>query len=102
MFCFLSRIEDFTVKSCLQLGFSKVKSFEFNAQYCALLAGIGTTLATHAKIMMAAFEGLCLQSGKPWVQRMGSYPTCNRVVDGETPSLEACPVSPLDKWFSCF
>ena len=33
---------------------------------------------------------------------MGSYPTCNRVVDGETPSLEACPVSPLDTWFSFF
>ena len=50
-------------------------------------------------MMLAAFEGSWLQSGKPWVQRMGSQPDCNRVVDGETPSLEACLVSPLDMCF---
>ena len=50
--------------------------------------------------MLAVFEGLWLQTGKPWVQQMGSCPACNRVVDGETLSLEACPVSPLDILFS--
>ena len=53
-------------------------------------------------MMLAVFEGSWLQSGKPWVQQMGSHPACNKVVNGETPSLEACPISPLDKWFSYF
>ena len=42
------------------------------------------------KIMLAGFEDSWLQLGKSWVQQMGSYPACHRVVDGETQSLGAC------------
>ena len=52
--------------------------------------------------MLDGFKDLLLQSSKPWVQQMGSYPVCNRVIDGETPSLGACPVSPLVTWSSFF
>ena len=84
------------------VGFTiEKKSFVINAQYSTLHVGTcDYFLQPVTKIMLDVFEGSWLQSGKPWVQRMGSYPACNRVVNGETPSLEVCLVSPLDMWFS--
>ena len=48
-----------------------------NAQYGALLArNRDSFYISMEKIMLAPFGDSWLQSGKPWVQRMGFYPAC--------------------------
>ena len=58
-----------------------------------------TTLAKSEGMLLAVSKVSWLQTGKPWVQQTGSYPTCNRVVDGENPELEARPASSLAMQF---
>ena len=54
-----------------------------------------TTLAKSEGMLLVVSKVSWLQMGKPSVQQTSSYPTCNRVVDGENPELEARPASSL-------